>query len=412
MKAIIITIGDELLIGQTIDTNSVWIGAEMSKIGFDITRKIAIHDRREDILEVLGDVSGKVEIVLITGGLGPTSDDITKPTLCEFFGTTLEVNHEVLEMIKNMMISRNYPLTDLNRKQAEVPKTCEVLKNAAGTAPGMWFEKDGTIFVSMPGVPSEMEYLMTTHVLPRLASVFNKNTIIHKNLMVYGIPESMLAERLVSFESKLPNGFKLAYLPSAGVIKLRLTGSGTDRTFLENNIREKVVDLYSIIPEYIYAENEEEMEVTIGKLLISKNQTIGTAESCTGGNIARLLTSVPGSSQYYKGSIVAYDNSVKTGFLGVQEETISKYGAVSKQVVEAMANGAREKLKTDFAIATSGIAGPSGGSESKPVGTVWVAVSSEKRMVSKKLNAGNNRVNNITRSSLAAINLAMKEIML
>ena len=411
MKAIVITIGDELLIGQTIDTNSAWIGAEMSKIGFDIIKIISIHDRREDILEILGDIVGKVEVVLITGGLGPTSDDITKQTLCEFFCTTLELNYEVLEMVTNMMVSRNYPLTDLNKKQAEVPKSCEVIKNFAGTAPGMWFEKEETIFVSMPGVPSEMKYLMTSSILPRLISIFNRNTIIHKNLMVYGIPESMLAERLYEFESKLPIGLKLAYLPSAGVIKLRLTGSGIDKPLIENYIREKVVELYSIIPEYIYAEDEEEMEMTIGKLLISKNKTIGTAESCTGGNIARLLTSVPGSSEYFKGSIVAYDNSIKTALLNVDESLINEYGAVSEQVVEAMADGARIKLKTDYTIATSGIAGPSGGTDYKPVGTVWIAVSSDKRTVSRKLYFGNDRANNITRSSLAAINLAMKEIM-
>jgi nicotinamide-nucleotide amidase len=412
MKAVIITIGDELLIGQTVDTNSAWIGSEMSKIGFDITKKISIHDKREDILDLLGEIAGKVDVALITGGLGPTSDDITKPTLCEFFGTTLELNPEVLEMVVRMMSSRNYPLTELNKKQAEVPKSCQVIKNAAGTAPGMWFEKDNTIFVSMPGVPMEMEYLMTSYVLPKLKTIFNNNTIIHKNLMLYGIPESLLAERLTNFESNLPKELKLAYLPSAGVIKLRLTGSGSNNRYIENLINEKVGELYSIIPQYIFAEDEETMEITIGKLLISKNKTIATAESCTGGNISTLITSVPGSSQYFMGSIVAYDNSIKTCLLGVKDNLLSEFGAVSEQVVEAMAIGARRELKTDYAIATSGIAGPSGGSEYKPVGTVWISVSSEKRTISQKLKLGTDRKTNITRASLAAINLAMKEIML
>ena len=412
MKAVIITIGDELLIGQTVDTNSAWMGSEMSKIGFDIIKKISINDKREDILELLGEIVGKVDVALITGGLGPTSDDITKPTLCEFFGTSLELNPEVLEMVVQTISLRDYPLTELNKKQAEVPKSCQVIKNAVGTAPGMWFEKDNTIFVFMPGVPMEMEHLMASYVLPKLRTIFNSNTIIHKNLMVFGIPESILAERLTDFESNLPKELKLAYLPSSGVIKLRLTGRGDNSRYIENLINEKVGELYSIIPQYIFAEDEESMEITIGKLLIARNKTIGTAESCTGGNISTLITSVPGSSKYFKGSIVAYDNSIKTGLLGVNESLLTKFGAVSQQVVEAMAIGARRELKVDYAIATSGVAGPSGGTESKPVGTVWIAVSSEKRTVSQKLRLGADRKNNITRSSLSAINLAIKEIKL
>ncbi len=258
----------------------------------------------------------------------------------------------------------------------------------------------------------EMEHLMASYVLPKLRTIFNNSTIIHKNLMLYGIPESILAERLADFETNLPKELKLAYLPSSGVIKLRLTGRGDNNRYIENLINEKVAELYSIIPQYIFAEDEESMEITIGKLLVARNKTIGTAESCTGGNISTLITSVPGSSKYFKGSIVAYDNSIKTGLLGVNENLLTKFGAVSQQVVEAMAIGARRELKVDYAIATSGVAGPSGGTESKPVGTVWIAVSSEKRTVSQKLRLSADRKNNITRSSLSAINLAIKEIKL
>jgi nicotinamide-nucleotide amidase len=410
MKASIITIGDELLIGQTIDTNSAWMGSELSKSGFDVYRITSVHDMREDILYALNEAAGKTDVVLITGGLGPTSDDITKQTLCEFFNTHLIINNEVLTMIEEMMVRRNFPMNEKNRQQAEVPELCRVLKNAAGTAPGMWFEKEGTIYISMPGVPYEMKHIMTEVVLPELKERFTSQIIIHKNIMTYGTFESKLAEILTDFESKLPENIRLAYLPASGVIKLRLTATGSEFKSLSALIDEQVSKLYKIIPEFIYGEDEESLEMAVGRLLSSLNKTVSTAESCTGGEIAHLITSVAGSSVYYKGSVVAYDNFVKTQLLGVQDYIITKYGAVSENSVKEMAVGARNLLRTDFAVATSGIAGPDGGTEEKPVGTVWIAVDSERGTVCEKSVFGNDRLTNIKRFSLASLNLLRKQI--
>ncbi len=411
MKAAIITIGDELLIGQTVDTNSSWMGAELSKAGFDVYRMTSIHDRRDDIIYALNEAAGKTDIVLITGGLGPTSDDITKQTLCEFFNTRLVVNTEVLHMIEDMLAQRNFPMNENNRRQAEVPESCLVLKNATGTAPGMWFEKEGTIYISMPGVPFEMKHIMYEHILPELNKRFTSQIIIHRNIMTYGTSEAKLAEILAGFEEDLPDPVKLAYLPAWGIIKLRLTATGEEKSVIEMMLEEQVKKLYTIIPEFIYGENEETLEMVIGRLLKAKDKTISTAESCTGGEIAHMITSVPGSSAYYKGSIVAYNNSVKTQLLGIDEETISKYGAVSEETVKEMAIAARKLLNTDFAVATSGIAGPEGGTEAKQVGTLWIAVASEKGTVTEKRILGNDRISNIKRFSLAALNLLRKQIM-
>jgi nicotinamide-nucleotide amidase len=410
LKAAIITIGDELLIGQTVDTNSAWMGAELSKSGFDVYRIISIHDRREDIIYALNEAAGKTEVVLITGGLGPTSDDITKQTLCEFFSTRLITDDEVLLMIEEMMSRRNFPMNENNRRQAEVPESCRVLKNAAGTAPGMWFERDGTIFISMPGVPYEMKYIMTEHVLPELRKRFRSQIIIHRNIMTYGTFEAKLAEILTGFEAGLPGNIKLAYLPASGVIKLRLTGTGTEHGALSNQVNEQANKLYNIIPGFIYGENEDTLEMVIGKLLNERNKTVSTAESCTGGEIAHMITSVPGSSSYYRGSVVAYADSVKTQLLGVNKDIIENNGAVSEEVVREMANGALTLFKTDYAVATSGIAGPDGGTETKPVGIIWMAVASENGTVAEKRVFGNDRIANIKRFSLAALNLLRKQI--
>jgi len=410
MKAAIITIGDELLIGQTVDTNSAWMGAELSKSGFDVFRITSVHDRSNDILYALDEAAKEADVVLITGGLGPTSDDITKHTLAEYFNTRLVVNGEVLQMIEEMMSRRNYPMNENNRRQAEVPESCRVLRNAAGTAPGMWFEKDGTIFVSMAGVPNEMKYIMNEHVLPELNRRFTSQIIIHRNIMTYGTFEAKLAETLKDFEAKLPASIKLAYLPSSGVIKLRLTATGNNKESLEIVVNEQVRKLYELIPDLIYAENEESLEMVIGKLLSSKKMSLSTAESCTGGEIATLLTSVPGSSDYYKGSVIAYDNAVKQQLLGVKEETLNKYGAVSEEVVREMAAGARALFNTDYCVATSGIAGPGGGTDIKPVGTFWMAVASEKGIVAERKVFGSDRITNIKRFSLAALNLIRVQI--
>jgi nicotinamide-nucleotide amidase len=410
MKAAIITIGDELLIGQTVDTNSAWIGAELSKSGFDVFRIITIHDRRDDIIHALDEAGKEADVVLITGGLGPTSDDITKQTLAAYFNTRLVTNNEVLSMIEEMMGRRNFTMNENNRRQAEVPESCRVLKNAAGTAPGMWFEKEGTIFISMPGVPYEMKYIMMVHVLPDLNKRFTSQVIIHRNIMTYGTFEARLAEILTSFETGLPDAVKLAYLPSSGVIKLRLTGTGNDYESLNAIITEQVNNLYRIIPGLIYGENEESLEMVVGKLLTSKKQSLSTAESCTGGEIAHLITSVSGSSNYYKGSVIAYDNTIKINQLGVKAESISSHGAVSEAVVREMAEGAQELFNTAYAVATSGIAGPDGGTDEKPVGTLWMAVASDKGTVAERRIFGNDRIANIKRFSLAALNLLRLQI--
>ncbi len=410
MKAEIITIGDELLIGQTIDTNSAWIGTELSLAGFDIQRKISIHDNTIDILKALTDVLGKTDVVIITGGLGPTSDDITKAALCEFFNTRLVMNNEVLTMIEKMMTRRNFPMNENNRKQADVPETCTVLTNAAGTAPGMWFEKNGTIFISMPGVPYEMKYIMGEHVLPMLKKRFTSQVIIHRNIMTYGTSEAQLAELLVEFEALLPADIKLAYLPSSGINKLRLTGTGKSYENVSVLIDKHVGKLYSIIPELIYGENEESLEAVTGKLLVANKKTVCTAESCTGGNIAHLITTIPGSSSYFKGSVVAYDNSIKTGLLGIPTVLIEREGAVSEPVVRSMAENSRALFNADYSVATSGIAGPDGGTDEKPVGTLWIAVSSHSGTVAEKHTYGMDRILNITRFSFVALNLLRKQI--
>jgi len=410
MKAQIITIGDELLIGQTIDTNSAWIGAELSMAGFDIQRKTSIHDNRSDILKALSEAAGKADVIIITGGLGPTSDDITRQTLCEFFGTKLVLNREVLEMIEKMMLRRKIPMNENNRKQAEVPEACKVLKNRAGTAPGLWFEKDKSIFISMPGVPYEMKTIMADHVLPRLMKRFRSQAIIHKNIMTYGLPEARLAEMLKEFEAALPENIRLAYLPSFGVIKLRLTGTGKDREILKKQVEEHVRNLSSIIPDLIFSEKEDTFESVLGLLLLERKETMCTAESCTGGNIAHLITTIPGSSYYFKGSVVAYSNAVKEKLLGVDGKIIEEEGAVSEPVVRAMAEGARRLLNTDYALATSGIAGPEGGTDEKPVGTLWIAAASANGTYSEQYTYGGDRITNIMRFSNAAMNLLRKQI--
>ena len=410
MKAQIITIGDELLIGQTIDTNSAWMGAELSKIGFDVFRKTSVHDDHDDIMDILNQVAGKTDVVLITGGLGPTSDDITKKVLCEFFNSRMVINAEVLSMVEEMMRQRGIAMIERNRLQAEVPEACRVLTNARGTAPGMWFEKEGTVFVSMPGIPYEMQYIMNEHVVPELKRRFSTQVIIHRNIMTYGAPEARLADMLAGFEQSLPGCIKLAYLPSYGVIKLRLTATGEDKNLMENTVNEQVSKLYEIIPDLIFSATEESIESAVGRFLKTGSHSLCTAESCTGGKIASLITSIPGSSEYFKGSVIAYDNSIKEELLKVPGDVIRKYGAVSEEVVKRMAEGARRILKTDFALATSGIAGPDGGTEEKPVGMVWIAVASARGTVTEKCFFYLDRIANINRFSYAALNLLRKQI--
>ena len=409
-SAEIITIGDEILIGQTVDTNSAWIGTELNMLGIRVNRITSVSDSRNEIISALNESLTRARVVLITGGLGPTSDDITKETLAEYFGARLVMDEGVLANVTERLRRRNLEMNENNRRQAMVPDTCKVLRNLAGTAPGMLFEKQDKIIVSMPGVPHEMKHIMKEHVLPLLAEKLTGMVIVHKNIMTYGIAEAMLAERLETFEKELPADIRLAYLPAFGVIKLRLTASGSDEKKIRSSVREQVEKLHKIIPDVIYGENEVMLEEVIGKILYDNKLTLATAESCTGGKIASLITSVPGSSGWFKGSVVAYDNSIKTGLLGVNTETIRLFGAVSAETAGEMAKGVRRLMETDYAVAVTGIAGPTGGTAEKPVGTVWIAIDSERGLITERHIFGDDRQINITRSSYGALNLLRKQI--
>jgi nicotinamide-nucleotide amidase len=406
----IITIGDEILIGQTVDTNSAWMGTELNLMGIRINRITSVSDNKDEIISSLNEALSRAEVVLITGGLGPTSDDITKDTLAVYFGGKLVMDNEVLENITERLRRRNLQMNENNRRQAMVPDNCKVLKNLTGTAPGMLFEKSGKMVVSMPGVPHEMKHIMKEHVLPLLAGRLPAGVIVHKNIMTYGVAEAMLAERLATFENELPGEIRLAYLPAYGVIKLRLTAAGSDEKKIRASVKEQIEKLYKIIPDVIYGEDEVMLEEVIGRLLNNNNLTMATAESCTGGKIASLITSVPGSSGWFRGSVVAYDNSIKTGILGVNDETLRLYGAVSAETAGEMARGARRLMGTDYAVAVTGIAGPTGGTADKPVGTVWIAIDSERGLVTEKQIFADNRQINISRSSYGALNLLRKQI--
>jgi len=406
----IITIGDELLIGQTVDTNSAWIGKQLNMYGIRVTRITSISDNREEIIRALGEVLGRTSLVLVTGGLGPTSDDITKETLAEFFGAKLVTDPDVLDEIAGRLRRKNLEMNDNNRRQALVPDNCTVLANRMGTAPGMLFNRDGKIIISMPGVPAEMRYIMEEHVLPMASARAGGSVIIHKNIMTYGTFEAKLAERLEGFEREMPSSVRLAYLPAYGVIKLRLTGTGYDREAIAGLIAGQVQKLYAIIPDVIYGEDEVTLEEKVGMLLMNNNLTLSTAESCTGGKIASMITSVPGSSAWFRGSVVAYDNSIKTGVLGVDPEIIRLHGAVSRETAAAMAGGIRQLTGSDYAIAVTGIAGPSGGTPEKPVGTVWITVASDKGIVTEKHNFADDRIINIQRSASTALNMLRKQI--
>ena len=409
-SAEIITVGDEILIGQTVDTNSAWMGMQLSMRGIRVNRITSVSDRREEIISALNEALGRAPLVLMTGGLGPTSDDITKETLAEYFGTRLVMDYDVLAEISERIAKRNLEMNENNRRQALVPECCRVLANRSGTAPGMLFEKDGKIIVSMPGVPFEMKHIMQIHVLPMLESMSGGRTIVHRNIMTYGTFEAKLAERLEGFESQLPDSVRLAYLPAHGVIKLRLTGSGDDGENVRRTVEEQVRKLYEIIPDVIYGENEVTLEETVGRLLLDSKLTLSTAESCTGGRIASLITSVPGSSAWFTGSVVAYDNSVKTGVLGVNPQTISKFGAVSEETAREMAEGMLRLAKTDYSIAVTGIAGPEGGTPEKPVGTVWIALASRNGVTAERHRFADDRAINISRSAYTALNLLRKQI--
>ncbi|MBW8331437.1 MAG: competence/damage-inducible protein A [Prolixibacteraceae bacterium] len=405
MKAELITIGDEILIGQIIDTNSAWMGQQLNLHGIEVYQVTSVHDNREHILKALADAEKDADLVLITGGLGPTKDDITKECLCEYFATELIYFPEVFEHVESLLSARNVTINQLNRDQAMLPASCTVLHNSVGTASGMWFERNGTIFVSMPGVPFEMEAIMTEEVFPRLIKLGILESIVHKTILTLGLPESMLAEKIEHWENALPNFIKLAYLPSALAVRLRLSAYGTDRALLETEIDKQVKELLTIIPENIFGFDDENMALVIGRILISTSKTLAVAESCTGGNIAHSITSNSGSSAYFKGGVIAYSNEIKIKLLDVPDEMIEIHGAVSQQVAEAMAIGAQKALNADYSISTTGIAGPDGGTAEKPVGTVWIAVAGPSGVKSEKFIFRHNRERNIIRSTQTALNL-------
>lgn len=409
-KAEIITIGDEILIGQIVDTNSAWLSVEMNGIGIPVTRITSISDNEEEIIRALESSMQNADIILITGGLGPTSDDKTKPALCKYFNTRLVFNADVFLEVSNRLKRRGLPMNENNRHQADVPGSCKVLMNKAGTAPGILFKKDGKLIIAMPGVPTEMKYIMNEHALSIISRTFPVGAIVHKNIMTFGVAESVLAERLEGFEKELPDEIKLAYLPSFGVVKLRLTATGTSIQQLEELITLQVTRLYRIIPDAIYGEDEVTLEETIGNLLLKKNLTLSTAESCTGGKIASLITTVPGCSKWYKGSVIAYDNSLKCQVLGVDPDIIEKYGAVSEETATQMAAGVKEIFSTSYSISTSGIAGPTGGSEEKPVGTVCIAIATPQGVYAEKFCFGDDRLINISRFAATALNMLRKQI--
>lgn len=409
MEAILISIGDEILIGQTVDTNSNLIAGRLNEIGI-ITKEIrAISDESEEILRTIESGFEKCNLIIMTGGLGPTSDDKTKNVLCDFFQTKLVVDMNVLEKIKKFLSKRNININKNNYEQALVPESATVLENNYGTAPGLILEREDKILIALPGVPHEMAELLNTSITDYLKTKVEDNNIDHHYVLIGGIPEAILAEKLAKWEKELPEFYKLAYLPSKGVIRLRLSTNSLPEKVKAHEIPEAVLlQLEEIIPDNIIAYTGDSLQEALGKKLKTNGLRIATAESCTGGKIASLLTSVPGSSAYFMGSVVAYSNFAKTKIPGVKMETIEEYGAVSSQVVEDMADGARKLFATDIAISTSGIAGPDGGSEAKPVGTVWIGVSTKKKTFSKKFVITSDRNTNIEYFSNIALLLAYK----
>lgn len=411
MRAEIITIGDEILIGQIIDTNSSWLGQELSKLGIQVIHRTSVSDNAQAIVNALNSAKQRADVIITTGGLGPTKDDITKHTFANYFNTELVLNQEVLNWVRDIFKKRNLPMVDSNNAQALVPANCELLFNRSGTAPGMWFDEDGKVFISMPGVPFEMKVIFEEQCIPRLQKRFTLPVIIHRTILTCNIGESFLALKLENIENNLPPHIKLAYLPAVGMVRLRFSGSHTHYATLKDEIDEILTEVYNTIGEHIYGEENDTLEHVVGLLLKSNNKTLATAESCTGGYVSHLITSVPGSSSYYKGSIISYANEVKENELGVSTQILKTQGAVSEACVTQMAIGVRKKLNTDYAIATSGIAGPDGGTAEKPVGTVWIAVSGPNATIAKQFNMGDNRERTIQRSAIQGLDLLRKMLL-
>lgn len=407
MNAIIITIGDEILMGQILDTNSQYMARKLTGIGVEVIEQLSIPDKRDEIYETVDYAMQEADLILVTGGLGPTKDDVTKKVLAEYFGSRIVFHPQAMEWLEELLRDRNLPMNENNRSQAYLPDNCRILRNFKGTASGMWFERGWKSLISMPGVPFEMEHLMDTYVIPDLKAKYPHLQLGYKMLKVYDVAESQLSQHLENWENALKDGIKLAYLPSPGLVRLRITAKGEAVKLLE----ETYDSLKEVLQGMRYTEGEDALEKQIGILLRKKGVTVSTAESCTGGEIAHLLTSVPGSSDYFKGSVVAYANEVKINVLGVSPEDINREGAVSEPVVLQMAEGVKKLTGTDYAVSTSGIAGPDGGTEEKPVGTVWIGVATPEGSFARKFVFSFTRERNIAKAAAKALELVMTEVM-
>src|SRR5258706_7716519 len=408
MKAIfaeLLTIGDEILYGQIVDTNSQWMSVELDKVGIKVIRKTSVGDVESEILTAFAEAEKRADIILITGGLGPTSDDLTKPLLAKYFNCEMKMHQEALEELTAFFKSRGREITDTIKLQAILPVCCAKITNVIGTASGMWFERDGKIFMAMRGVPHEMKRMMTEQVIPRLKQKFKTPIIVHKVIRTVGIGESILADKIGAWEKALPSHIKLAYLPGIGEVKLRITGFGDDENKLNREVENLSDQVLPLVREYTYGFGEDPLQAAIGKLLVEKKLTISVAESCTGGYLSHLITSVPGSSAYFLGGMVPYDYQIKMRQLGVRPEVLEQYGAVSEPTIIEMANIVRAKFNTDIGVATSGIAGPGGATPEKPVGLVWIAYSDKHHTVTRKLQLSTDRMLNIKAASIALLNL-------
>jgi len=408
MRAEIITIGDEILIGQIVDTNSAWLGQQLSTLGIQVVQISSVSDQRIAIVEALEEAQGRAELILITGGLGPTKDDITKHTLADYFGSRLEKNEYVYSRLKAWFEQRGRVMSEMNGRQADLPHNAEVLDNEMGTAQGMLWRRQGKLILSMPGVPYEMKWIVKNQLIPLLQREFALPVILHRTIMTTGIVESMIAERVATIEAELPDHIKLAFLPRPGIVRLRLSATGPDRAVLAKEVAVFETRLVAELGHHVYGYDDQLLEAAIGEKLKSFGRQLALAESCTGGNIAQLITSIAGASAYFPGGVVSYSNAAKTNLLGVQPETIESQGAVSEATVLEMVTGVRQKFGADYGIAVSGIAGPDGGTAEKPVGTVWMAVQGPQETVARQYNFGTDRALNIERASMQALYLLWK----
>jgi nicotinamide-nucleotide amidase len=411
VRAEIITIGDEILYGQILDTNTQWISFELDKLGIKTIRKSSVGDSAEEITSILNETKSRADVVFITGGLGPTKDDLTKKVLADFFNCPLEMNVDALKDVTEFFLKRGRELSDINRDQALLPTKSKFIPNRQGTAPCMWFDEFGVIWISMPGVPFEMKAIMENEVIPKLVSHFKTPIIYHKIIKTIGIGESYLSDLIQDWELSLPKHIKLAYLPSLGIVKLRITAFGHDLQILKSNVEDQISTLRTQINSYIFGYEKDEIADVVGQLLMKNKSTIAVAESCTGGHLAHQFTQIPGCSAYFTGGVISYSNEIKKEILDISDSILNKDGAVSETCVSEMAKSVRDKFKTTYGMATSGIAGPDGGSIEKPVGTVWIALASEREVITRKLQLGGNRLQNIHMTSLNSLNLIRRYLL-